>query len=162
MTTELQQHEATAHDVASIMHGLRGEPFRRAVEAAEQIILSVPQVELPTKHYFSNGIYAREATLPADTMLTGCIHKKEHLSIIVGDITISDEFNGPQRLTGHLTFWSPAGMKRIIYAHADTIFTTIHPTTETDIDTLEKLLVCKNYAEFERYLMTQQHFEVLP
>ena len=45
---------------------------------------------------------------------------------------------------------SSAGTKRAVYAHEDTVWTTIHAnsTNETDLDNLEDFIIAKNYEEF--------------
>jgi hypothetical protein len=113
---------------------------REKIIRLEQEILRMPQVETPTRHHFAPGLYAREMFIPAGTVLTGDVHKTEHMALFVGDITVwTDE--GMKRITGHHTFISKAGAKRVGYAHADTWCTGFFVTTETDIDKLEEQLV---------------------
>jgi hypothetical protein len=68
------------------------------------------------------------------------VHKTEHLTIFVGDITVLTE-NGMERLTGHHTVLSKPGAKRVGYAHADTWCTGFFITDKTDIEELENDLV---------------------
>lgn len=116
------------------------KPTRQQILDIERFILECPQVETPTTHYFSPGIYAREMFIPAGTVLTGAVHKTEHLVQFVGDITVLTD-GGMQRLTGRHTFTSKPGAKRVGYAHADTWCTGFFPTIETDIAKLEDALV---------------------
>lgn len=127
-------------------------PFRDAIALAEGFILKAPQVELEIVHHFSPGLYAREMRIPAGIVLTGMIHKSEHLCTLSGDIEIMDE-EGGGRFTGYHTFLSKPGVKRIGLAHASTVFTTFHVTHETDIDALEAALVVETYAEYEQFLL---------
>lgn len=115
-------------------------PTREQILDIERYILQCPQVETPIRHYFSPGIYAREMFIPAGTVLTGAVHKTEHISLFVGDITVLTD-GGMQRLTGHHTFVSKPGAKRVGYAHADTWCTGFFSTNETDISKLESDLV---------------------
>jgi len=117
-----------------------GRPTREQILTIEKFILGCPQVETPTKHYFSPGIYAREMFIPAGTVLTGAVHKTEHLVQFVGDITVLTD-GGMQRLTGRHTFVSKPGVKRVGYAHADTWCTGFFATDKTDIEELENDLV---------------------
>jgi hypothetical protein len=110
------------------------------IKRLEAMLLQHEQVELPTKHYFSPGLYAREMFIPAGTVLTGAVHKTEHLCIFVGDITVWTE-GGMKRLTGHHTFISKPGAKRVGYAHADTWTTGFFVTDKTDVDELERELI---------------------
>lgn len=115
-------------------------PTREQILDIERYILKCPQVETPIRHYFSPGIYAREMFIPAGTVLTGAVHKTEHISLFVGDITVLTD-GGMQRLTGHHTFVSKPGAKRVGYAHSDTWCTGFFATNETDISKLESELV---------------------
>lgn len=115
-------------------------PSREQIERFEQMLLQCEQVETPTTHFFSPGLYARQMFIPAGTLLTGAVHKVEHLAIFVGDITVWTD-GGMKRLTGHNTFVSKAGAKRVGYAHADTWCTGFFPTDKTDVAELERELV---------------------
>ena len=119
---------------------LPATPTLEQIYHLEALILQGDQVETPTKHYFAPGLYAREMFIPAGTVLTGAVHKVEHLSLFVGDITVWID-GGMVRLTGHNTFISKPGAKRVGYAHADTWCTGFFPTDKTDIAELEADLV---------------------
>jgi len=56
--------------------------MRQKVFLLEDELAKQPQVEMPVTHYFSKGVYARELFIPADTVLTGKIHKYENLNIL--------------------------------------------------------------------------------
>jgi len=128
--------------------------FKSAILAAEDIIKAAPQVELEVHHHFSSGVYAREMFIPAGTVLTGKIHKTEHLCIMsAGEMEIADE-NGVQRICAPATFISKPGAKRLGVAMADSVFITVHGTYETDPQTLENTLVATSYEEYEQYLLT--------
>lgn len=121
---------------------------REIVNALELEMLKHPQLELPVTHRFAPGIYARELFIPAGTFLTGKIHKYEHLCIMSqGDMTVLLE-TGLRRVQAPFTCVSPPGTKRIAYAHENTIWTTIHPTMETDIEKIEQLLTAADEAEY--------------
>ncbi len=117
-----------------------GSPTRAQILNIEQFILDCPQTETPTRHYFAPGLYAREMFIPAGTVLTGAVHKTEHLVQFDGDITVLTD-GGMQRLTGRHTFVSKPGVKRVGYAHADTWCTGFFVTNKTDVEELENDLV---------------------
>lgn len=97
------------------------------------------------RHHFSKGIYAREMFIPAGTVLTGKIHRHEHLNIIsAGDISVLTE-EGPKRIVAPYTVVSPPGTKRLGYAHTDTVWTTIHATHETNLELLELEFITQEY-----------------
>lgn len=123
--------------------GMAGEitaVTREKVEQLEALILQQEQVDLKTTHELSGGVYARSIFIPAGTVLTGAVHKKDHINVMSGDITVSTD-NGMVRLTGHHVLPTKAGMKRAGYAHADTVWTTICRTDLTDIQKIEDELV---------------------
>ncbi len=133
-----QALEAQAHAGDVVL--LDKPPSRQRVEQIEQLILQTPQVDLQTTHALSGGVYARTIFIPAGTILTGAAHKKDHLNIMQGDITVSTD-DGMKRLTGQHVVPTKAGNKRIGYAHADTIWTTICHTTLSDIAEIEEELI---------------------
>lgn len=107
------------------------------IEALEREMIRLPQAQIPVTHHFSKGIYAREIRIPKGTLLTGMLHKDEHLNIVSsGDMTVVTE-KGVQRILGPCTMASLPGSKKFGFAHEDTIWTTIHATDETDIEKLE-------------------------
>ena len=89
-------------------------------------------------HFFAPGVYARQMFIPAGLVAVGKIHKTAHVSIIsCGKVSVTTE-NGTEIIEGPYTFINTPGEKRAVYAHTDTVWTTIHPTDETDIRKIEK------------------------
>lgn len=128
---------------------------RARVNAFENEARKVEQVELVTKHYFANGVYARELYIPAGVILTGKIHKYENLNIMskgVLDVLIGDKV---QRVTAPFTIVSPPGTKRIARAIEDTIWITLHSVDPTfsipELNLIEKHFVCDSEEEFLKF-----------
>lgn len=116
-------------------------PTREQIETLERHIKQLPQVEVRTRHYFANGLYAREILIPQGMVLTGRVHREEHLNIVSqGDITVWTE-EGMKRVQAPFTLVSKPGTKRVGLAHADTVWTTIHACTETDLERVEARLL---------------------
>lgn len=118
-------------------------PSRAQIERLEEHLVQQPQVEIPAVHRFAAGLYAREITIPADTLMTGKVHRHEHVSIMLsGEMTVLTE-EGMRRITGPQVFISPAGTKRVGYAHTETRWVTVHtnPDDETDVELIEQRLV---------------------
>lgn len=115
----------------------------------QEAMLQFEQVDIPIRHHFAEGLYAREMTMPEGAVVVGKIHKCEHLCIISqGDVSIvSEEFTG--RVQAPFTYTSKPGAKRAITAHTETVWTTVHMTHETDIETLERELVTDTYDTLE-------------
>ena len=110
--------------------------IRQKVLHLEKLIQQQDQVDCPVTHHFAPNIYAREMFIPAGTVLTGAVHKTAHLSMLVkGKVRVITD-NEAVDLTAPATVLSGVGAKRAIYAYEDAIWTTIHATTETDVDKL--------------------------
>lgn len=126
---------------------------RECIQALENEMLKMPQVEIIPRHYFIGGLCAREITIPAGTLLTGKIHLEDHLNFVSGDISVETD-EGMTRLTGvQIAVPSKKGIKRAGYAHADTIWTTVHATPAKTPEEAEMLLVVDS---FEKYLEVQK------
>jgi hypothetical protein len=112
------------------------------LDLLESAMIQHPQIEIVPVHRFADGIYAREITIPAGTLLTGKIHKTEHLNIISkGSITVWSKKDGIKRIHAPFSFVAKPGTRRLGYAHEDTVWTTIHATQETDLNKLEAELI---------------------
>jgi hypothetical protein len=119
-----------------------GDPNAR-VDAIEDLMRSrLPQIDIEPVHWFADGIYAREITILAGTLLTGKMHRTQHLNIISkGSITVWSAEHGAKRIDAPCTFVASPGTRRVGFAHEDTVWTTVHATTETDLDKLEVELI---------------------
>tara|TARA_R110002012_G_scaffold220010_1_gene391501 strand:+ start:272 stop:748 length:477 start_codon:yes stop_codon:yes gene_type:complete len=107
--------------------------------------------DLPVQHTFSDGVYAREAFLPKDSIVVGKIHRHGHLNIISrGKVVVVTEF-GIQHLEGPITFVSKPGTKRVVRALEDTQWTTIHlnESNTQDLAELEKQIIATSYEQLE-------------
>lgn len=123
------------------------------VERLEHEMRELPQLSIPVVHYFSPGVYAREVTIPAGSVVTGKIHKQTHLVIISkGDCTVLTA-EGLKRIQAPCTLVAPPGTKRCVWTHAETVWTTIHGTYETDVDSIEAEFIAQTREE---YLAFQQ------
>ena len=106
------------------------------VNRLEAEVSKLPQACCPVWHHFAPGLYARQMFIPAGTVLTGAVHKTEHLCIVSGDIDVTTD-EGVRRITAlQLVIKSAPGAKRAGFAHRDTYWTTVHATDETDLDKL--------------------------
>ncbi len=109
---------------------------REAVEQIEDAMQGMSPAFLPIKHYFANGMYAREMTMPAGAIVTGAIHKTTHFCILSqGRVRVMSE-DGIDEFVAPAIIISQPGTKRAIHALEDTVWTNIHATNETDLDKL--------------------------
>ena len=148
------------NDIAESPHNEVATQFRDSVMVLQEQLAQLPQVECPLIHRFTEGAYAREIFLPADTIIIGKIHKHGHLNFITqGEVSVVTEF-GVERYKAPYTFVSLPLTKRALYTHSDTIWTTVHVTTETDLIKLEEELIYPSYDAAELEMLTKKALEV--
>jgi hypothetical protein len=126
---------------------LKGDLIAKLFSIEERMKL-LPQTDIPVRHYFSEGAYAREIDIPQGALIIGKLHKFSQINILskgVISVLIDHEW---KKLTAPYTFASPAGVKRAAYIHEDTTWTTISGTQETDLDKLEEVLTVASYEEY--------------
>lgn len=135
-----------------IVESVKGVSVRDKILNLENELRKMDQLEVEPVHYFAEGIYAREITIPKGAVLTGKIHKTEHLNIVSkGDISVVTEF-GSKRIQAPFTFVAQPGTKRVGYAHEDTVWTTVHASKERDLVKLEEELIAPDYLQLEKVL----------
>ena len=109
-----------------------------SVVELEALISQAPQTQLVTEHALENGMYSRTIFIPAGCVLTGALHKTDHLNVVVGDILVTTD-DGVKRITGHKVLQTKAGQKRAGFALMPTIWTTICRTEYKSLDDLVKI-----------------------
>lgn len=111
----------------------------------EAIMKTMVQIDIQTKHYFSEGLYAREITIPAGVTLCGEIHKYRNLNILSkGEMLVY----GLGKVSAPFTVVSPPGTKRIAHTLTECVWTTIHATEETDVDKIKAHFVAQTEEEW--------------
>ena len=137
---------------------------KTVVEGMEEIknFLMDPTTEgadLPIRHSFAPGIYAREMFIPEGTLLIGKIHKHRHHNFLMqGSIIVLTEEGGVKLLQAPLMVVSEPGTQRVGYAVTDTIWTTVHENSDNteDLAVIEKRTVTddkKKYIEYKNNLI---------
>lgn len=104
-------------------------------------MLDLPQVECPIQHYFAPGLYAREITLEAGTVITGAIHKTENLVCVsMGRLRVVTDEGSVEVCAGE-TFTCKQGMKNAVFALEKSRWTNFfpNPTNERDTDKLAEM-----------------------
>lgn len=130
--------------------------LRSNIQQLESFLLDCVQAEMPLRHFFAKGLYARELTIPKNCCLTGAIHKHQHINIIAkGDITVVTE-HGLKRIQAPAVIVSEPGTKRAGFAHEETIWITVHACEATSATEAEALLVTNSFEDYERFLEEQQ------
>ncbi len=119
----------------------------------EAIMKTMAQVDIATKHYFSEGLYAREITIPAGVTLCGEIHKFKNLNILSkGSMLVY----GLGKVEAPFTVVSPPGTKRIAHTLEECVWTTIHATEETDVDKIKAHFVAQTEQEWLEFCNINQ------
>lgn len=111
---------------------------RQSVMEIEEFLKQFPQEEVPVTHTFGGGVYCREMRAPADTVMTGAIHRYETMNILVSGTILMGTPDGPVELTGPMTFASPAGSKNVGITKTEVIWINIMVTDLTDVEEIER------------------------
>ena len=117
----------------------------------EKEMLKLPQVEMPVTHNFAEGVYVRELLIPKDSWIMGKRHRYETCNILLkGKLSLYMGSGVPAKtIEAPMIFNSKPGTKKFAYAHEDTIFLNIHPTSEKDPDKIEQEFIISE-EEFEK------------
>ena len=140
--TKLQQDLISIADGENVIAGTKEKPI---VTDSDKV---------PIKHYFMDGVYVREMTMFKGWVVIGAIHKHLHMCFLLeGHLTVAHE-DGVVDYIAPCFIVSKPGIKRVLYAHEDSIWYNTHqnPSNTEDIEKLEKELVCLNYEEYEKYI----------
>lgn len=101
--------------------------------------------DCPVTHRFTPGCYLREILMPKGTRIIGKIHATEHFNILLtGRVTVLTA-EGVEEITAPYTFVSKAGVQKVVYIHEDCIWQTVHVTDKTDLEEIEKEVICEDY-----------------
>lgn len=125
-----------------------------ALEGSMQCLDGYEEGDGHTKitHYFAPGVYAREMWIPEGCLITGKIHKTEHICILSqGKVTVADG-EVTNTYEAPATIISKVGAKRAIYAHEDSVWTNIHPTHLKDPDEIEREIIAESFEELDGFL----------
>ena len=109
---------------------------------------------IPIKHHFMDGVYVREMFMKKDSAVIGAIHKHLHMCFLLqGKVTVANEEETIDHIAPCFIISTP-GIKRVLYAHEDSIWYNTHknPSNTEDVDQLEKEIVAVNYEEYEQYI----------
>tara|TARA_R110000737_G_scaffold119186_1_gene151615 strand:- start:30 stop:503 length:474 start_codon:yes stop_codon:yes gene_type:complete len=109
---------------------------------------------IPIKHYFMDGVYIREMTMKKGIAVVGAVHKHLHMCfLLTGRVTVVNEEETVDHIAPCFIISTP-GIKRVLYAHEDSIWFNTHknPSNTDDVKQLEKEIVAISYEEYEEYI----------
>jgi hypothetical protein len=134
--------------------------FRRLADG-ENIIVGtkenpiVPNNNLcSTESMFAEGVYTRAMTIKQGCVVIGAIHKHDHISFLTsGHLTVVSE-SGMSEHKAPCVIVAGPGVKRIAYAHEDSVWYNVHgnPSNTRDLKELEKEIIVASYEEYEEYI----------
>jgi len=116
-------------------------PTREEILRLQDEMAKMPQAELQTEHYFSQGMYCRKVFRKAGTIIVGKVHKKDHFFMCAQGQIIAWSEKGMVTLNAGDVLCSKAGTKRVTMAVTDAVGITVHKTNKTDLDKIEKELI---------------------
>ena len=128
------------HSTGITLHGL------------ERFIAMMPQASSTRSHHFATGVYAREMSIAKGTLLVGKRHREDTINILIkGDLSMFiDEDGGivgengkpgTARISAPAVFVSKPFSKKLLYAHEDVVFLTVHYTDTQDVEEIEKRVI---------------------
>lgn len=130
MSTELQVSEVSVADIRAaielVEQRLSSEAWRK-IEILDRELAELPRQEMPLNHLFPKGLYVRTIFIPAGTLATTRIHMTEHPFILsMGVISVWDDEAGAKTFHAFHQCITKPGTRRVLYAHTDTLITTVH------------------------------------
>jgi hypothetical protein len=125
---------------------------RNKILEYEEIAKQLPQVDIPVLHHIHGGMYGREITIPAGTVITGQLYKFDHFDIMIeGDITVSTDTGERKRLTGFNIFKGMMGKKRAGYAHKDTRWITFHAFEGDSGEEIQSYITSETFEDMKNF-----------
>jgi hypothetical protein len=115
-----------------------------AVAGLEIELLKHEQAACPVYHHFSPGLYVREVNLPAGALAIGHYQKTAHLNIFLkGRVVMLNDDGSRSEISAPMIFTGQPGRKCGLVLE-DVVWLNVYPTTETDVETLEKTYLDKS------------------
>ena len=117
------------------------QPSFKKIEAMLPQLRAMPQVECIEKHHFGPGMYVKEVTMPAGSIIVGKPHKTEHLCVMLqGRMKLLKDDGEVIELVAPTTFVGKPGRK-VAQIIETVVFQNIFATDETDVEKLEHMFV---------------------
>lgn len=111
------------------------------IEAA--IVEHCQPIEFPIRSFFTDGLYAREMSAQAGSMIVSMIHKTEHIFVVSkGKLSVWNDEGGEVVIEAPYIGITKAGTRRFAYVHEDLVWTTFHanPDNETEDQIQERII----------------------
>jgi hypothetical protein len=108
------------------------------IQNLKEACVDLPQTELPTQHFFLDGMYLRQCFIPKGTVFVGRVHKKDHFFIIMkgsAEVTMDEKV---VLMKAGMVFICPPGTRRAGITLEDTVFAGVIRTDKTDLAEIEE------------------------
>jgi hypothetical protein len=117
------------------------ELLKKVYTIDEAINVHCEPLEIKTEHFYSNGVYARQITIPAGVLLTGKLHRESHLNVMSkGKMNLLTE-DGVKTLVAPFICESDTWTRKAAFCLEETVWTTFHKAEEFDIKKIEKRVI---------------------
>lgn len=126
-----------SHDIDTAYHTV--------IDNVERVMLAFMQpVEQPVEHLFLPGLYVRKIFNPAGSLIVTKIHKTEHpFFLLAGCMSIRNVDGEVIHIEAPHWGVTKPGTRRVIFAHTDVTFVTVHPNPDNthNLDEIENRLI---------------------
>lgn len=121
------------------------------IDELEALILEQEQIVCPLEHRFTDGMYIREITMAAGSLITSKIHRTEHpFTISKGRVMVCIDAGDWVEYEAPYTGITQAGTRRVLYVIEDCVWTTYHlnPSNTQDLKEIEDRIIEKHENPF--------------
>ena len=114
------------------------------IDELEALILEQEQIVCPLEHRFTDGMYIREITMAAGSLITSKIHRTEHpFTISKGRVMVCIDAGDWVEYEAPYTGITQSGTRRVLYVVEDCVWTTYHlnPSNTQDLKEIEDRII---------------------
>jgi len=116
------------------------------IDELEAAMQPMVRADCPVVHRFTPGLYIREITIPAGVLVTSMEHRFEHPFVISkGKIAVTSDNEGQVIYEAPYCGITKPGTRRALYAMETTVWTTFHPTDETDVEKIGEAILAPHH-----------------
>ena len=98
-------------------------------------------IDLNIKHHFSDGVYAKQMTLPAGHFALSHKHNYSHLSVLASGVAVVEVDGMETTYTAPACIEIKAEAEHKITALENVIWYCIHATNETDVAKIDEVVI---------------------
>lgn len=126
-------------------------PTLAHIHRLQEMVAAQPQTLNDAVHRFADGMYIRELTINAGDVVVGKMHRHEHPAMLIkGSATVYTE-TGVTHMTAPHVWVSSPGVKRVVHAHDECVFVTIHLNGDNgnDVAAIEAAHIVPEHLELD-------------